>query len=470
MSLRLRLALVFALGTAVLIVVASLTFMSQLSSSLNAALDSGLRSRAATVGTQLDSHTLPSQQGALPSAQAGNQTGQWPRPGVDEFTQIVTLGGAVIYGPGGTDPLLSRAQLLSANKRGNMTLTTTLEGEPVRLLATRVHQAGLVTVVGVKTDVADAARDRARNVALIGGPVAVLVAGLGAWLLTGAALRPVDRLRRRLEDITEHDRGSQLEVPATGDELAALAITMNRLLGRLQLALARQRSFVADAGHELRTPLTALKAELQLAARPGKPKAELVAGVKAAAGDTDRLIRLAEDLLLLARADEGSGFLNVAHVEVADVISAAARGLAPSAAEHDVAIAVQTDHELIALADPDQIRQVLDNVIGNAIKHSPPGSTVDVTGRLQAANGHQHVAVEVRDHGSGFPPDFLPVAFERFRRADAARGRADGGAGLGLAIVAAIARAHGGSVTAANHPNGGAVVGLELPVNGPADG
>jgi two-component system OmpR family sensor kinase len=468
MSLRLRLALVFTLGTAVLIVVASLTFMSQLSSSLNAALDSGLRSRAAAVAAQVDNHTLPSQQsGAARSDQSGNQTGQWPRPGADEFTQVLTPAGAVIYGPGGTDPLLPPAQLHAATNRGGVTLTTTVEGEPVRILAIPVHKGGLVTVVGVRTDVANAASDRALNVALIGGPVAVLVAGLGAWLLTGAALRPVDRLRRRLEDITEHDRGARLDVPATRDELAALAVTMNRLLERLQLALTRQRSFVADAGHELRTPLTALKAELQLAARPGKPKAELVAGVKAAAGDTDRLIRLAEDLLLLARADEGSAFLNLTHIEVADVMSAAARGLASRAADLDVTISVLADQQLTAVADPDGIRQVLDNLIDNAIEHSPASCTVDVTGRLLAANGQERVLIEVRDHGGGFPPEFLPLAFERFRRADESRGRADGGAGLGLAIVASIARAHGGRVTAANHPGGGAVVGLELPVDGP---
>jgi two-component system, OmpR family, sensor kinase len=469
MSLRLRLALVFALGAAVLTVVASLTFWSQLSSSLNAALDSGLRSRATAVAAQVDNHTLPGQQSRAPqSAQSGNQTGQWPPPGTDEFTQVLTPAGAVIYSPAGQDSLLAPAQLHAAAKRGEIALTTTTEGEPLRILAIQVHPGGPVAVVGVRTDVATAARDRVRNVALISGPVAVLVAGLGAWLLAGAALRPVDRLRRRLEEITEHDRSARLDVPATRDELAALAVTMNRLLERLQLALVRQRSFVADAGHELRTPLTALKAELQLAARPGKPKAELVAGAKAAAGDTDRLIRLAEDLLLLARADDGSAFLNLTNVEVAEVMSAAARGLTSRAAARDVTISALPDGQLTAVADPDRIRQVLDNVIDNAIEHSPAGSTVELTGRLLTANGQRHVVVEVRDHGPGFPPEFLPHAFERFRRADVARDRADGGSGLGLAIVASIARAHGGRVTAAHHPGGGAVVGLEFPVDGPA--
>jgi two-component system, OmpR family, sensor kinase len=477
MSLRLRLALVFALGTAVLITVANLAFMGQLSSSLNSALDSGLRSRAMALAAQLANGTLlpgeqsgPAQSGPT---QSGNQTGQWPAPGADEFTQVLTPAGRVLYpaGAGAADSLLSPAQL-RATTRGPVTITMPIEGEPVRLLATRLHQDGqtAITVVGVGTDIANAARDRARNVALIGGPVAVVAAGLGAWLLTGAALRPVDRLRRRIDDITEHDSAARLDVPATKDEIAALAVTMNGLLERLQVALTRQRAFVADAGHELRTPLTALKAELQLAARPGRAKPALLAGVTAAASDTDRLIRLAEDLLLLAQADEGSAAMNLTPTQIPEVISAAARGLGSRAADHDVTITIRTDDELTAIADPDRLRQVLDNLIHNAVQHSPAGSTVEVTGHLAATNGRQTVIIDVRDHGPGFPPGFLPHAFERFRRADQARGRADGGAGLGLAIVASIAWAHGGRASAANHPDGGALVRVEFPASGPPAG
>lgn len=471
MSLRLRLALVFALGTAVLIVVASLAFISQLSSSLNAALDSGLRSRAAAIDLALASGRLPPSLSQYGPAQFGNQTGQWPPPGADEFTQLLSPAGRVLYPKGGgpADALLTTPQL-RATTRGPVTFTTRIEGEPVRILATRTNQGGrkAVTVVGVATGVANAARDRAGDVALIGGPVAVVVAGLGAWLLTGAALRPVDRLRRRIDDITEHDSAARLDVPGTKDEIAALAVTMNGLLERLQFALARQRAFVADAGHELRTPLTALKAELQLAARPGKAKTALLSGITAAAGDTDRLIRLAEDLLLLAQADEGSAFLDLTPTQIPEVISAAARGLRPRAADHDVTIAIRTDDQLTAVADPDRLRQVLDNLIDNAVQHSPAGSTVEVTCHLMAADGRQTVTIEVRDHGPGFPAEFLPHAFMRFRRADQARGRADGGAGLGLAIVASIAEAHGGRASAANHPDGGALVRIEFPACGPA--
>ncbi|MBO0813808.1 MAG: HAMP domain-containing protein, partial [Actinobacteria bacterium] len=317
------------------------------------------------------------------------------------------------------------------------------------------------------------------------GPLAVLVAGLGGWLLTGAALRPVGRMRRRLEEITGRDTSARLAVPATRDEIASLAVTMNGLLGRLQRALARQRAFTADAGHELRTPLTALRAELELAARPGKTRDALTAAVGAAASDTDRLIRLAEDLLLLARTDEGTTFLAPERTDISGELHAAARRFAPAAAARDVAISVQAPEGLVVSADPGRVRQALGNLVDNALRHAPQASTVEISGYLATARagtaeqetccgsadqpaapaGQQVVTIQVQDHGPGFPPEFLPHAFERFQRADPARSRAEGGAGLGLAIVASIARAHGGWAEAGNHPGGGAWARIELPVD-----
>jgi hypothetical protein len=150
-------------------------------------------------------------------------------------------------------------------------------------------------------------------------------------------------------------------------------------------------------------------------------------------------------------------------------LHAAARRFASTAAARGVAVSVQAAGQLDVAADPGRVRQALDNLIDNALRHAPPGSTVEVTGRWTAATGagggRRVVAVEVRDHGPGFPREFLPRAFERFQRADPARRRADGGAGLGLAIVATIAHAHHGKVAAGNHPAGGARVRIELPAD-----
>jgi heavy metal sensor kinase len=459
MSLRLRLALLFAAGTTAVITVAGLAFLGQLRASLNAALDATLQPRAAALARQVArAKALP-----LPGP-GGDQQGQ--SSGADAVTQVLTPAGVVLSASqaAGNRPLLTGAALRQASD-GSVTVTAAIEGERVRILAIRAHRGSRVVVVlaGASTDIADAAQARARMVILAAGPPAVAVAGLGAWLLTGAALRPVARMRRRLADISEDNSGARLPVPATHDEIASLAVTMNSLLDRLQRALARQRGFVADAGHELRTPLTALKAELELAARPGRSRQALAAAVAAAADDTDRLIRLAEDLLLLARADEGAAFLHPQRIDVSDVLSAAVGGLAAQADAREITVSLDASRPLPAVADPDRLRQALDNLIHNAIRHSPRGGAVEVTGRAGTRRSSLSVVIEVCDHGPGFPPEFLPRAFERFSRADPARSRADGGTGLGLAIVAFIAHAHGGRALADNRSQGGARVRIELP-------
>jgi len=471
MSLRLRLSLAFAIGTAALIAVSGLVFLAQLHSSLNSAIDATLQARSEALAAGLRSGSLP--RAAWPaSGQLGQQTGQ--HSGADEFAQVLTPNGKVIF-PSWADensPLLPVSRLRQAEREG-LTMTAMVEGEQVRMLAREVHQARhpVIVIVGAVTSVADAAQARARTVILIGGPVVVISAGLGAWLLTGAALSPVHQMRRRLEEISEHDSSARLEVPSTGDEIASLAATTNRLLDRLQDALSRQRGFVADAGHELRTPLTALKAELDLAARPGKSRDALASAVAAAADDTDRLIRLAEDLLLLARADDGTAFIAVERTDLSALISASARSFAAQAGARGITLAVNVPQRLTAVADPARLRQALGNLIENAIGHAPAGTAVELSSdaRHVADDGcrrrrHGVVSIEVRDHGPGFPVEFLPRAFERFSRADPARDRDEGGAGLGLAIVASIAAAHGGRAVAGNHPGGGACVQIELPL------
>jgi two-component system OmpR family sensor kinase len=460
MSLRWRLALLFALGTAAVVAVAGLAFVWQLGASLTASLDDTLHARASALADQL----ATARRLALTSQGSGGQ-GQFS--GSNEFTQVLTPRGGVLDYPlaTGLDPLLTAAQLRRA-AAGQLLLTTAIEGEQVRLLAIRARNAGrtVIVVVTTTTTVARAADSRAQTAVVIAAPLAALTAGLAAWLLTGAALRPVERMRRRLTEITEHDAEARLRVPATGDEIASLAVTMNAVLDRLQRALVRQRVFVADAGHELRTPLTALKAELELAARPGRSRQALAESVELAAGDTERLIRLSEDLLLLASAEEGTAFLRREQIDVADVLAAAVRSFAAQAQARGVTVELGGDERLPAVADGGRLRQAVDNLIDNAIRHAPAGSTVTVTGQPSLRLGRAGIAIDIRDHGPGFPVDYLTHAFERFRRADAARSRADGGAGLGLAIVDSIVRAHGGRVVAGNHPAGGALVRIELPL------
>jgi two-component system OmpR family sensor kinase len=305
--------------------------------------------------------------------------------------------------------------------------------------------------------------ERAELALLLGAPVAVLLAGVGAWVLAGAALRPVERMRREAAEISDRDLDRRLGVPATRDEVAALGTTINALLGRLQDALHRERGFVADAGHELRTPLAILRAELELAARPGRSREALAEAVHQAGEETDRLIRLAEDLLLLARADNHQPFLRTKRLSVPDLLHAAARGTGTRVAEREVTIVVHVPDALEVEADPDRLRQAVDNLLDNAARHSPSGGVVELSASVARPGV---LTIEVDDRGSGFPVEFLPHAFDRFHRAGDARSRGDGGTGLGLSIVRAILRAHGGEAVASNRPGGGAAVRIELPTAG----
>lgn len=315
----------------------------------------------------------------------------------------------------------------------------------------------------------------------VAGAVFVAVAGAGAYALAGAALSPVERLRRQVASISAAGTVAGVEVPATRDEIAALAVTMNDVLGRLQRALARQRAFVSDASHELRTPLAVLRGELELAGRPGRGRDELAAAVEAADAEAARLARITDSLLLLARSDEDRLVMRPEPVAVAGLLRACAAAAGSRLAGTGTVIRADVQAGLRANMDPGRMRAAIDNLVDNALRFAPPGSAIVLSARVQpgdaAGNSHdageRHGAgdsrggdmlcVEVSDDGPGFPAAFLPHAFERFRRPDGGRSRDDGGSGLGLAIVHAIAVAHGGTVTAANKAGGGAVVRVIIP-------
>ena len=245
-------------------------------------------------------------------------------------------------------------------------------------------------------------------------------------------------------------------MPQARDEIRRLGETLNAMLARIEAALQHERAFVADASHELRTPLAILKAELELARREGRSADEMRAAIASAGEETDRLARLAEDLLVMARADRGRldvATTSVDAAELLDGVAARARAAAGAAGRPIIASAPPG---LTVMADRRRLEQALGNLVDNAIAHGE-GAV-----RLRAVAVDGEVELLVEDEG-GFPPEFLPRAFERFSRGDPARGR--GGAGLGLAIVRAVARAHGGEAVAENLPGGGASVRIRVPAS-----
>ena len=363
----------------------------------------------------------------------------------------------------------------------------------VRVQAAPIPAAGTIAVAVVGVGDRDAAvADLGAELALA-LPLVLLVAAAGAYLLTAAALRPVEHMRVRAGAITATDPDPQLPLPAADDEITRLGVTLNALLARQQSALARERQFTADAGHELRTPLGMLTTELELALRRPRHPDELTDALRSALHETDRLSRLANDLLLLTATDRPhpadtprdgdpvTGLLPVLEPVIARYRTHAG---APDAANCEDPVALSCPTDLTARVDPDDLTRAVGNLLDNALHHGAPPITVtarpttsgghptpappthraaaeEPSGSQAGPDGPPWVLLEVRDHRPGIDPEFLPHALERFTRADPAR--TAGGAGLGLAITAALAARHGGTLTATNHPTGGAVITLTLP-------
>jgi len=292
----------------------------------------------------------------------------------------------------------------------------------------------------------------------IGGAIALALASLAGYGVAAAALRPVEAMRGKAAAISESAPGERLPVPAARDEVARLGATLNAMLDRLEGALARERTFVADASHELRTPLAILKTELELALARGRTPEELQGALASAAEETDRLGRLAEDLLIIGRSDQGELAITTAVVDPADLLADVQRRFDALVRRAGRSVTADGTTRVQIAADRPRLEQALGNLLENALHHG------EGMIRLSVLRCEGHVELHVRDEGPGFPDEFIAEAFERFTRTD--RARPLGGSGLGLAIVQAIARAHGGEAHAANSPGGGADVWIELPAEG----
>ncbi len=295
--------------------------------------------------------------------------------------------------------------------------------------------------------------DHLRHELLIFLPLALLAASLGGYALAAGALGPVELLRRRAEAVNPGEP-SRLPVPPAGDEVSRLAQTLNEMLARLQAAVEHERRFVADASHELRTPLALLRTELDLALRRPRSREELESALRSAAVETQRLSRLADDLLLIARADQGPLPMRREVLAAADLLADAATRFANRATSLGRELRV-VETDLHVEADPLRVGQALVNLVDNALTHG--GGTVE----LSAEGRDGLVELHVRDAGSGFPLEFRDRAFDRFSRADGAR--SGGGSGLGLSIVELVAGAHGGAAGLGEPPSGGADVWISLP-------
>ena len=430
---------------AAVLVAVGLFVYSRVGSDLNSALNTSLRTRADDLAATA----------TRPGSIEPHQDRLVARD--ESLAQVIGPGGRVQYSSAGVGraPVLSGEELARARREPVFADRNGVAhfDERLRLLA---RPAGnRVVIVGATREDREEALGSLKEVLLIGLPIALVLSALAAYGVATAALRPVSAMRAEAAEISRLESGHRLPVPQGRDELSQLGDTLNEMLDRLERSAERERGFVASASHELRTPLALLRTELELALREGRSPEELREAVASAASESDRLVQLAEDLLVLARADEGRLPVRPEQLDVAELLATSARRFETRASESGRELRVAGSDGLGVRADRLRAEQALANLVDNALRHGE-GAV-----ELAAEPAGDGVLLHVRDRGPGFDPALNGHAFERFTRGDRARSR--GGTGLGLAIVDAIARSHGRTAGAASREGGGADVWIELP-------
>ena len=453
LPIRVRLTVAFAAAMALVLAASGLFLYLRVNAALDRTIDQGLAGRADDVAALVRA-TDPG---------LGQAQGRPLLERDESFAQVLAPNGAVLD----STPGLHERQLLTGQELARATRATVIvdrppfpdADDPLRLLATPVEAPGgrtVVVVVGASTEERAETLESLLAQLLLGGPLTLLAISLLGYLLAAAALRPVESMRREAEAVSASEPGRRLPLPPGDDEISRLGTTLNTMLDRLETALAQERRFVSDASHELRTPLASLRTELELALRRPRPAGELRSALASAAEETERLSRVADDLLVLARSDGGRLPVNPEPVPAAQLLVEVTERFGAEAAQAGRAIDLQAEDRLAVVVDRLRASQALGNLVDNALRHGRGRI------RLVARRADGQAELHVQDEGPGFPEGFVDHAFDRFSRADPAR--QGPGAGLGLAIVGVIANAHGGSAHAANR-DGGADVWLELPAD-----
>lgn len=447
-GVRMRSALAAAGVVAVALAAAAGLLLVLLQRSLLGSVESSAQSRATDVARQLGAEGAAALASDLQVTASSRQ-----------FVQVLDLQGRITASSGGR---AAAAPLGAARPRPGETATTTVRGlealEPderyvVVARGTSVRGGSYVVLVATSIEAQSETVSTVASYLVVGFPLLLVVVGGATFLFVGRSLLPVERIRRQVAGMGALQLAERVPVPATGDEIARLATTMNAMLDRLQAAHDSQRRFVADASHELRSPLAMLRASLDVAVadRSDGSWREL-------AGDMDveaeRMTHLVEALLLLAKADENGLRLVVVDVDLDDLVDAEARRLRS-------ATALRVREEVASArvsGDPLKLAQAIRNLTDNAARYAHREVDIHLTTEGRWA------ILRVDDDGPGIPEGQREAVFDRFVRLDSSRERASGGSGLGLAIVKTIVSGHAGTVCAEGSPLGGARLAIRLPL------
>jgi heavy metal sensor kinase len=450
-SLRARLALwyLLVLGT-VLILFGTLIFV-VVRQSLLASVDNALLARADTVMSQV----------SIGPSGVEYQGGDAPHAEAEMAIYLFDPRGRLLDKVAGSSELPPHADVVGA-VQGGQSGYSTVGG--LRLYSTGLrdnsgHLVGVVQVIQ-SLDSVTAELDQLLTLLLVATPFLLIVATAGGIFLAGRALRPIDRITSMAREIGAGNLTGRLGLAPRDDEVGRLAATFDGMLDRLERAFTQQRQFAADASHELRTPLTIIKGDLDVLLRRRRSPDDYEEVARAVDDEVTRLSLLVEDLLTLARADSGQAELAREFVYFDALVTDAAAGMRRLAEAKGLTLEARLEQDVAIIGDPARLRQLVLNLLGNAVKYTAEGGHITVTLGENAG----WAILEVVDTGIGIASEDLPHIFDRFFRADKARARAEGGTGLGLAIARWCAEAHGGRIEVDSHPGKGSVFRVWLPL------
>lgn len=445
--------LVFAVGIVAFSAIAWLTMRA----SLYGAVDDGLRDRALNLTAFLEEIT------ALPGngMQEELQEHALPGPGSNLFQVRQASGRWLFRSPSleaAAIPLEPPAALAEPHYQDRV-----VEGRPIRLLSRRVDISGTpyaIQLAAITSEEMSALR-AFRLMLLIVAPLLVVASSAGAYWLSRRALAPVDQITQAAQRISIENLEHRLDVPQTRDELQRLSQTLNEMLTRLDASVRRMTRFTADASHELRAPVSLIRTTAEIALRRPRTAEDYREALDEILKEAERTSQVVESLMLLARADSGKEQLGCTITDLGEILREVTNRGERLARSHNVAFSVSLSEVLLPVrGDPQALRRALLILMDNAAKYTSPGGWIEV--RARTRNGC--VVVSVADSGIGIHPDDLPHVFDRFWRADQARSRDEGGAGLGLSIARWIATMHGGTIDVESEMGKGSTFTLSIPL------
>ncbi|MBK9306847.1 MAG: heavy metal sensor histidine kinase [Nitrospira sp.] len=465
MPLRVRLTLWYGSALALVLIIFSVVLYAMTARSLRDAVDESLEDTATIAVRSLE------ERGFLPLLNERELLSQFPELArIDKFFQIFSPSGTITLSSPNIkhhDVPLSRTALETAFSGHSIFESAKYPNEPpLRVISVPImYRGNLLYIVQVGTSMETVGETLHRFLILlvVAMPIALAVSLAGGWFLAGRALRPVDEITLAAQRIAAGDLTQRLGMPPAQDEIGRLAATFNNMIGRLDGSFRQIRQFTSDASHELRTPLTVMKGETDLILRRPRPLEDYKAVLESNLEEIDRMTRIVDELLFLSRADMGEVKMDALPVALEALVEDVHRQARLLGHDRNIEVVLGTIIPAVVQGDDLRLRELLLNLVENAMKYSHPGGKVEIS----LLRERQDARLSITDHGIGIAPEDHTRIFQRFFRTDVARAHTKKGTGLGLAICAWIADLHKGRVEVQSELGQGATFTVVLPLAPP---